>query len=134
MHRDCHVCHSEGFAAQARVLLHLNERSIIATLNVVDPPLLELGEAGLSNSAWRALGTAKGDRITVSHAPALGLNEPSTRQEPRKPTLRNPTTRCSSRWRSIARYVHGTCLIGRNGPARPLATLELVAINQGVMS
>ncbi|MGX6571298.1 thymidine phosphorylase family protein [Cupriavidus necator] len=71
MHRDCHVCRSEGFAAQARVLLHLNERSIIATLNVVDPPLLELGEAGLSNGAWRALGPAMGDRITVSHAPAL---------------------------------------------------------------
>lgn len=71
MHRDCHVCRSEGFAAQARVSLHLNERSIIATLNVVDPPLLELGEAGLSNSAWHALAPAKGDRITVSHAPTL---------------------------------------------------------------
>jgi len=45
----------------------------------------------------------------------------------------HPTTQCSSRWRCTARYVHGTCLIGRNGHARPLATLELVAINQGVL-
>ncbi|MBF5008699.1 thymidine phosphorylase family protein [Burkholderia pseudomultivorans] len=71
MHHDCHVCRSEGFEAQTRVLVSLNGRSIIATLNVVDPCLLELGEAALSNSAWRALGPVPGDRITVSHAPAL---------------------------------------------------------------
>ncbi|SOY70940.1 thymidine phosphorylase family protein [Cupriavidus taiwanensis] len=71
MHRDCHVCRSEGFTAQTRVSLYLNERSIIATLNVVDPPLLELDEAGLSNSAWRALGPVQGDLITVAHAPTL---------------------------------------------------------------
>lgn len=71
MHRDCHVCRSEGFEAQTRVLISLNGRSIIATLNVVDPTLLELGEAALSNSAWRALAPAPGDRITISHAPTL---------------------------------------------------------------
>jgi thymidine phosphorylase len=71
MHRDCHVCRSEGFEALARVTLDLGGRSIIATLNVVESPLLAPGEAGLSNSAWRALAPSPGDRITVSHAPTL---------------------------------------------------------------
>jgi len=71
MHRDCHVCRAEGFEAQARVEVRLNGRTIIATLNVVDPELLAIGEAGLSNSAWRALNAAPGDRATVSHAPTL---------------------------------------------------------------
>lgn len=71
MHADCHVCRSEGFEAQARVEVRLNGRAIIATLNVVDPGLLAVDEAGLSNSAWRALNAAAGDRATVSHAPTL---------------------------------------------------------------
>lgn len=54
MHRDCHVCRSEGFEAQTRVLISLNGRSIIATLNVVDPTLLELGR--------RRFRTARGER------------------------------------------------------------------------
>ena len=32
MHRDCHVCHSEGFEAQSRVEVALNGRHIVATL------------------------------------------------------------------------------------------------------
>lgn len=71
MHRDCHVCRAEGLEAQARVLLGLGQRSIVATLNVVDPGLVELDEAGLSNSAWHALGARAADQITVSHAPTL---------------------------------------------------------------
>ena len=71
MHRDCHVCRAEGFEAQTRVLLQHGVTSILATLNVVDPPLLAIDEAGLSNSAWRALGVADGDRVGVSHAPTL---------------------------------------------------------------
>lgn len=71
MRRDCHVCRAEGFEAPARVLVRHRHHAIIATLNAVDPPLLALGEAGLSNSAWQALGATAGDRITVEHAPAL---------------------------------------------------------------
>ncbi len=32
MHRDCHVCHSEGFEAQSRVEVALNGHHIVATL------------------------------------------------------------------------------------------------------
>ncbi len=72
MHRDCAVCRSEGFSALARVEVRLGERSLIATLNVVDTPLLGIDEAGLSTSAWHQLNAATGDLGTVTHAPALG--------------------------------------------------------------
>ncbi|NML15933.1 thymidine phosphorylase family protein [Azohydromonas caseinilytica] len=71
MHRDCPVCRAEGFQAQTRVELRLRGRTLIATLNVVDPGLLSLGEAGLSNSAWRALDARPGDHVSIAHAPLL---------------------------------------------------------------
>ena len=55
MHRDCYVCRSEGFQAQSRVRLQLRDKSLIATLNVIRSDLLAPHEAGLSESAWRAL-------------------------------------------------------------------------------
>ena len=71
MRRDCHVCRAEGFESQTRVEVGLRERLIIATLNVVQSELLATGEASLSTSAWRALGAAPGDTVTVTHAPTL---------------------------------------------------------------
>ena len=71
MRRDCHVCRAEGFAAQTRVEVALRDRRIIATLNVVHSDLLAACEGSLSTSAWRALGAAPGDTITVAHAPTL---------------------------------------------------------------
>lgn len=35
MHEECPVCRSEGFEAQARIKVSVEDRSIIATLNVV---------------------------------------------------------------------------------------------------
>lgn len=70
-HRDCPVCHSEGFEAQSRVELRLNGRSIVATLNVVDADLIAPGEAGLSEAAWRLLGGKEGDEVAVRHPPPL---------------------------------------------------------------
>lgn len=71
MHRDCLICRSEGFAAQARVLVELQGREIIATLNVIDSGLLNVDEAGLSTWAWQALGAADGDSLSIRHAPEL---------------------------------------------------------------
>jgi thymidine phosphorylase len=71
MHRDCDVCRAEGLSAQARVLVRLRERHLIATLNVVDTPLLEPCEASLSAGAMRALGARAGDLLGVTHAPQL---------------------------------------------------------------
>jgi thymidine phosphorylase len=71
MHRECPVCRAEGLSAQARVAVSRGERRIIATLNVVDAPLLQHGEISLSSGAARALGACAGDLLTVTHAPAL---------------------------------------------------------------
>lgn len=71
MRRDCHVCRAEGFEAQTRVEVGLRKQRIIATLNVVHSELLASGEASLSTSAWRALGAAPDDTISVAHAPTL---------------------------------------------------------------
>jgi thymidine phosphorylase len=67
MRRDCHICHSEGFEAHSRVEVWRGNKHVIATLNVVDATLLEIDEAGLSESAWRALGGHNGDHIKVFH-------------------------------------------------------------------
>lgn len=71
MHRDCAVCHSEGFEAQSRVEMALDGRTIVATLNVVHGDLVRPGEAGLSESAWRLLGATDGAMVTLRHPAPL---------------------------------------------------------------
>ncbi len=68
MHKDCHVCRSEGFEAQSRVQVVCHDRQITATLHVASSPVLEVHEAGLSRAAWHELRAQPGDEITVSHA------------------------------------------------------------------
>jgi thymidine phosphorylase len=71
MHKDCQVCRSEGFSAHTRVLLSNGTRQVIATLYQVTSDLVASDEAALSESAWKRLGLADGDRITVSHPAPL---------------------------------------------------------------
>ncbi len=71
MRVDCHVCRSEGFETQSRVKVTNGIHSIIATMNVVGENLLEPGEAGLSEAAWRLLQTEEGNTITLSHPEPL---------------------------------------------------------------
>ncbi|HSV80185.1 MAG TPA: thymidine phosphorylase family protein [Ramlibacter sp.] len=71
MHRDDPVSRSEGFEAQSRVELHLDGHSVIATLNVVHGDFLALGEAGVSEAAWRALRGQDGAPVTLCHPPPL---------------------------------------------------------------
>lgn len=72
MRADCHICKSQGFEAHSRVMIRYQERSIIATLNVVhDQQLLDLDEVGLSKAAWRLLGPGTGERVALSHPAAL---------------------------------------------------------------
>jgi len=68
MRKDCHVCRSEGFSAQGRVRVYIEERSIIATLNIVTGDLLSHQKAGLSDSAWKLLEAKEGDKATFKHA------------------------------------------------------------------
>lgn len=71
MHRDCHVCVSDGFEAQSPVEILLNGRSIVATLNVVEGDLLPQAVAGLSESAWRLLQATDGDLAALRHPAPL---------------------------------------------------------------
>jgi len=68
MHEDCHICRSEGFAAQTRVRIDLRDTWIIATLNVVERGAwLDVDQAALSAAAWAALGVRAGDKAAFSH-------------------------------------------------------------------
>lgn len=71
MRDDCHVCKSEGFYAQGRVRVTLNNCSIVATLNTVETNLLRHNEASLSTYAWELLSAKEGDLISVSHPKLL---------------------------------------------------------------
>jgi len=69
MRADCPVCRSEGLQSQSRLQLVGNDRSFVATLNVVHSEgLLDHGEAGLSEVAWELLGATAPCDIRVSHA------------------------------------------------------------------
>jgi thymidine phosphorylase len=71
MAADCPVCRSEGWAAPARVLVSLNGRSVLATLNVVTDSLLAPDEASLSDAAWAMLEAADGEYAALSHPSPL---------------------------------------------------------------
>lgn len=69
MRRDCPICLSEGFTANTRLLVSSNGFQVIATLNVVDPEMLEEDRVGLSDALWNAL--HPNEEISVSHAPVV---------------------------------------------------------------
>ena len=71
MHKERHVCWSEGLAAHTRVLLRHGGREVIATLYHATGDLVAPDEAALSESAWTRLGLADGDRIIVAHPAPL---------------------------------------------------------------
>lgn len=71
MRRDCRVCRSEGFEAQARIRVRGPRRSIIATLNVVSSDLLALDEIGLSEAGFELLDAAEGEPVEVGYPDPL---------------------------------------------------------------
>lgn len=71
MRSDCHICRSEGFTANSRVLVADGNSQIIATINVVDEKVLKPGSAGLSKIAMQRLGAAAEAPISISHAPVV---------------------------------------------------------------
>ena len=71
MHRDCHVCRSEGFEARSRVSVRVGDRKVIATLNVVHGDLVAIDEAGLSEAAWSLLHAREGEMAEVTHPEPL---------------------------------------------------------------
>ena len=71
MSSECPVCKSEGWVAQTRLLVSWNDKTIVATLNVVTGAMLAAEEASLSESAWEMLGAPEASIVALSHAPAL---------------------------------------------------------------
>ncbi len=64
---ECFICTSEGFETQARVIVQLNKKSIIASLNMIHSNILQKNEASLSESAWKQLDAKDGDFISIFH-------------------------------------------------------------------
>ena len=71
MRKDSPVCRSEGFAAHNRVLLRAANKHAIATLYQTSGDLLDICDAGLSESAWQKLGVGEGDEIVITHPEPL---------------------------------------------------------------
>jgi thymidine phosphorylase len=65
--RDSPVSISEGLQTLRRITIITREKQLVATLNFIGNNLLSEGEAGLSESAWEALGAADGMEAEVSH-------------------------------------------------------------------
>lgn len=72
MRRDCPVCVSEGFEALTRIMVSHGDRSIVASLNVLDnEALLGHEEASLSQKAITSLKVEAGDLLAFSHLPPI---------------------------------------------------------------
>lgn len=69
LHRDCAVYRAEGFQALSKVEVRTNGHHILATLNVVDDHnIVNCGEIGLSEEAFKLLGVKSGEVAYVSQA------------------------------------------------------------------
>jgi thymidine phosphorylase len=67
MHRDSHICRSEGFGVHSRIQVRIGIKGVVATLHVVDGDILGTDEISLSESAWQMLGAHEGGHAIVSH-------------------------------------------------------------------
>ncbi|PIE25119.1 MAG: thymidine phosphorylase [Neptuniibacter caesariensis] len=67
LRQDSPVCHSEGFTALSRVLVKTEKKHLIATLHMVTGELLQPGEIGFSESAWKRLALEDSASIWLSH-------------------------------------------------------------------
>jgi len=71
MLKDCSVYKAEGFESLSRVLVEINGKSLIASLNIINSGILKAGQAGLSEGAWHALSAREGDHAHFSHPPPV---------------------------------------------------------------
>src|SRR3990167_6474407 len=67
LHRDCAVYRAEGFQALSKIEVRANGRRILATVNVVDGPVIVgCNELGLSEDAFAQLGVDNGHTVSVA--------------------------------------------------------------------
>lgn len=71
LHRECGIYRAEGFQALSKILVSTNGSKVLAVLNVVDDSsIVQPGELGLSEQAFKQLNVAEGCLVTVNHAEA----------------------------------------------------------------
>ena len=101
---DAPVCRAEGFEAHARIEVVGAQRSIIATLNILTTgELLDIDEAGLSESAWTDAATGAGRMPAFPPSGAQRGDESRARQDLRRRAQRERSaTRSSARWSVVA--------------------------------
>lgn len=69
LNRDCSIYRAEGFQALSKILVSNNGAKLLAVLNVVDDNcIVEPGELGLSQQAFKQLNAEEGALVTVDHA------------------------------------------------------------------
>ncbi len=67
LRRDSPVARAEGFEAMSQVRVEAEGHAIVATLMIVESALLDAGQAGLSEAAWRRLRLTDGALLTLHH-------------------------------------------------------------------
>ena len=67
LHSECFVCKSEGFEAETQVVVSIDNRFIIAKLNIINTTILRTDEMSLSESAWEKLCVNEGEYANLSH-------------------------------------------------------------------
>lgn len=71
LNRECSVYRAEGFQALSKIEVSVNGSRLLAVLNVVDDSsIVQPGELGLSQQAFKYLNVDEGVLVTVDHAEA----------------------------------------------------------------
>ncbi len=69
LNRECGIYRAEGFQALSKIQVSTNGAKVLAVLNVVDDAsIVQPGELGLSEQAFKQLNVAEGCLVTVNHA------------------------------------------------------------------
>jgi thymidine phosphorylase len=69
LNRECGIYRAEGFQALSKIQVSTNGVKVLAVLNVVDDvSIVQPGELGLSEQAFKQLNVAEGCLVTVNHA------------------------------------------------------------------
>lgn len=71
IHKDCHICRSEGFESQARITVKSSCHEIVATLNTINTDILSAEEVGFSEYAWQLLNAQEGEMVSLSYTKPL---------------------------------------------------------------
>ncbi len=69
LNRECNIYRAEGFQALSKILVSANGSRLLAVLNVVDDnSIVQPGELGLSQQAFKHFDVDEGALVTVNHA------------------------------------------------------------------